>query len=572
MKKKFIAVILIFSVFLTLVGKSYGFVRDDFEDRDSGWKIRILDRTQIKWGELTEKSDEMLDKLKEYFPNLTDNVLRNETVIETQIKIMKYNESEYRVYIGDNPTNITKYSNGVTEDMDPNATSIFDISDLKSIFGLNESVQESDLTDGYTWRVNIIAKVYKEDNDGSAAVKIKALYAGSDIDKVYDVDIDDTSWKEDNMNIIEGGVELLDFIKTAKKWLGTNPLGALAAAVAHLPRTFGDICQYWANIIQTLPDGNAGHFSVTYKYEEITTGDDKEYNKYTNVGGNNDETSTIKTINIKKDENGNGIDDFKKETPIPYVIVDFYTIGTGNVDYFDINFLTGNKSTKYGKDENGNKVEVKRHSSNSIWMRFRNIVAALVKLGIYGTASILLVGLIWSGINIVRHTFDNPEAQADSKKVIEKLANAVFTLIGSILVMAVCIYANEGVLKFIGESDTYELPIRVNVEDVYSFSTTHAGYARYMSTTSDPDEALQIIGSACEYMVLAAANFAIAIIGIIRVLCVWVLSVVGPIMSIRYVFGKQKQIDLRIWAAAYAFAVLLQIPIAFIGSVAVNIA
>lgn len=572
MKKKFIAVILIFSVFLALVSKSYGFVRDDFEDRDSGCKIRILDKTQIKWGELTEKSDEMLDKLKEYFPNLTDNVLRNETVIETQIKIMKYNENNYKVYIGDNPTNVTKYSNGVTEDMDPNAKSIFNISELKSIFGLNESVQEADLTDGYTWRVNIIAKVYKEDLDGSAAVKIKALYAGSDIDKVYDVDIDDTSWKEDNMNIIEGGVELLDFIKTAKKWIGTNPLGALAAAVAHLPRTFGDICQYWANIIQTLPDGNAGHFGVTYKYEEITTGDDKEYNKYTNVGGNNDETSTIKTINIKKDENGNGIDDFKKHTPISYAIVDLYTVGIGNIDFFDINFLTGNKSVKYEKDLDGNKIEVARHSSNSIWMKFRNIVAALVRLGIYAAASILLVGLIWNGINIVRHTFDNPEAQVESKKIIGKLANAVFALVGTIVVMAICIYANESVLKFIGQSDTYELPIRVNVENVYSFSTTFTGYARYMSITSDPDQGLQIIGSAFEYMVFALADLVVAIIGIGRILVIWVLSVWGPITSIRYVFEKQNQLSLRRWAVIYASAVLIQIPIALIGRVGIYIA
>ena len=205
-------------------------------------------------------------------------------------------------------------------------------------------------------------------------------------------------------------------------------------------------------------------------------------------------------------------------------------------------------------------------------MRLRNIVAALVKLGIYGTASILLVSLIWSGINIVRHTFDNPEAQADSKKVIEKLANAVFALIGTILVMAICIYANEGVLKFIGESDTYELPIRVNVDGVYSFSTTFAGYARYMSTTSDPDEGLQIIGSAFEYMVLAFANLFIAIIGIARVLCVWILSIVGPIMSVKYVFGKQNQMDLRIWVTAYAVAVLIQIPIALVGSVAIYIA
>ena len=205
--------------------------------------------------------------------------------------------------------------------------------------------------------------------------------------------------------------------ETAKRWIRKNPLGAIAAFFAHLPRTLGDIFQYWANIVQTLPDGNAGHFGVTYKYEKLVTGDDKEYNKYINAGENNEETSAIKTINVQKDKNGNGIDDFKKHTPISYAIVDLYTVGIGNIDFFDINFLTGNKSVKYEKDLDGNKIEVARHSSNSIWMKFRNIVAALVRLGIYAAASILLVGLIWNGINIVRHTFDNPEAQVESNQL-----------------------------------------------------------------------------------------------------------------------------------------------------------
>ena len=572
MKKKIIVVVLIFLIFFAWKNQSYGFVKDDFDDTISEYYIDLVEPRQRVIYNAYELYDDIRAQLKTNFTNFDESYLKNEMVIETFIRIKQASNNKYEVYIG-NCSKKVYYKKAFSSYFLWGGKDTFSINDLKSIFGLNQNITKVD--DGQTWNVNIIAKTctyYVGRSTKYCSVILKAIYAGEDINKIYEIKIDDSSYEEENTNKIDDAVEIFNFVKTAGKWLGKNPLGAIAALFAHLPRIAGDIFQYWANIIQTLPDGNAGHFGVTYKYDELVTGDAKEYNKYINAGGKNEETSAIKTVNVKKDENGNGTDDFGRKTPISYAIVDFYTVGTGNVDYFDINFLTGNKSTKYEKDENGNKTEVARHSSNSIWMRFRDIVAALVKLGIYGTASILLVSLIWSGINIVRHTFDNPEAQAESKKVIEKLANAVFALIGTILVMAICIYANEGVLKFIGESDTYELPIRVNVEGVYSFSTTFAGYARYMSTTSDPDEGLQIIGSAFEYMVLAFANLFIAIIGIARVLCVWILSIVGPIMSVKYVFGKQKQMDLRIWAAAYAVAVLIQIPIALVGRVAIYIA
>lgn len=565
MKKKIIVVVLIFCVFFACGSKAYGFVSKEFLNG-----VNIVDPGKYK----IENTADIVKELKDI--NLFDGNgiwdLTKEMKVHTYIKIIeKTKNNKYKIQFGESGYAIRYGNSGILSLFTINKVGGINqehsINTLKEDFGLNEKCSDDDLYEGYTWNANIIVRAFQE--QAAYNICLKKIYTGEDLNKI-DEEETSSEWAPNGSTDI--GQIVMKATETAKRWIRKNPLGAIAAFFAHLPRTLGDIFQYWANIVQTLPDGNAGHFGVTYKYEKLVTGDDKEYNKYINAGENNEETSAIKTINVQKDKNGNGIDDFKKHTPISYAIVDLYTVGIGNIDFFDINFLTGNKSVKYEKDLDGNKIEVARHSSNSIWMKFRNVVAALVRLGIYAAASILLVGLIWNGINIVRHTFDNPEAQVESKKIIGKLANAVFALVGTIVVMAICIYANESVLKFIGQSDTYELPIRVNVENVYSFSTTFTGYARYMSITSDPDQGLQIIGSAFEYMVFALADLVVAIIGIGRILVIWVLSVWGPITSIRYVFEKQNQLSLRRWAVIYASAVLIQIPIALIGRVGIYIA
>lgn len=572
MRKKLIVIALIFCAFLALGSKSYGFVKDDFDDTITDEYINLVEPRQRVIYNAYELYSDIKSQLRENFVNFNESRLKNEMIIETSIKVKDVGNNKYEVYIGNCPKRVRYHKTFTSFSFGGKNT--FDIDDLKKIFGLNENV--TNIQDGYTWDANIIAKTctyYVGRSTEYCSVILKAIYAGEDINKVYDAKIDDGSYEEENTNRVDDAVELLDFIKTAKKWLGKNPGGAIAAFIANLPRAIGDILQYWANIVQTLEDGNADHMGVTYKYDEITNGDDKEYNKYIKAGGSNDATSAIKTVTVKVDKNGNGTDDFKKTTPIPYTIVDVYTIGVGNVDFFDINFLTGNKSKKYETDENGEKTEVARHSKNSIWMNIRNIVSAIVKLGIYFAAAILLISLIWNGISIVRHTFDNPQAKAESQKIIEKLAMAVFALVGTIVVMSICIYADQEVIKMIvdADTDTYELPIRVNVENTFSFSTTFAGYARFMSMTSDPDEGLQILSSAAIYMVFALANWLLAIIGVVRILAAWLLSILGPIMSIRFVFGKQSEISLRYWAAAYAVVVLIQIPMAFLGKLAISI-
>ena len=558
MKKKIFVIVLIFCIFLALGGRSYGFVKE------SGYNIKLVERSYAILGEKNEAYDEILSQLKNSFENFNDSYLRNEMIIETYIVIKQpdKDKKKFEVYFGESPKKVTN-----------NGKSSFKIDDLKNMFGLVKNEKEENLYDGYKWNVNIIAKMQTGKTSGRDIynVKLKALYAGEDINEVYDADVDDGNFEEKNKSVVDDGFELYDMIKSAQKWI-TNAGGGLVGLISAFFRTVGDISQYWANIVQTVADGNAMHMGVTYDYKDLKKDENEKYNRYIKVGDADDETAAIKTIELEKDENENGVDDFKKSTEIPYTIVDFYTIGMGNIDYFDINFLTGNKSTVYEIDENGEKVESARHSEKSIWMRFRNFVAAMVRLGIYATAVMLLTSLIWNGIKIVRHTLDNPQEQADSKQAIGRLANALFALIGTILVIALSIFANEGLLKLIGKEDTYELPIRVNVEDTYSFSTTLAGYTRYMSTTSDEDKVLQMFVNAVLYMVFALLNLIVSLFGIARVILVWILSIKGPIMSIRYIWGKQDEIGLRKWAKLYVIIVFIQIPIAFFGRLAIDIA
>lgn len=130
------------------------------------------------------------------------------------------------------------------------------------------------------------------------------------------------------------------------------------------------------------------------------------------------------------------------------------------MDFLDINFLSGNKSKK--ADGKG-----LRHSQSSIWNNFSDFAGAIIRISIYIASAILLMSLIWYGINIVRHTLDNPRGRADAIVGLARLRNALGILIGTILFMAVCIFGSKAFCDAIKSEDSYELPIRVNVEDTY---------------------------------------------------------------------------------------------------------
>ena len=249
---------------------------------------------------------------------------------------------------------------------------------------------------------------------------------------------------------------------------------------------------------------------------------------------------------------------------IPLIIGDLYGIAVDHIDFLDINFLTGNSTEKI--DGTG-----LRHAKKSIWTNFRDFAAAIIRISIYFASAILIISLIWYGINIVRHTFDNPRARADSRTGLERLSHALGILIGTILFMSICIFGSQAFSNGIKKENSYELPIRVDVEDTYSFSTTPTGYIRYMSLITDLEEPLQKFAYTSTYIILAIFNLLAVIIMSVRMFLLWILSILGPIISVFYVFGRQGPMSFRTWIRLYAIFSLIQVAITIVNTLILNI-
>lgn len=239
-------------------------------------------------------------------------------------------------------------------------------------------------------------------------------------------------------------------------------------------------------------------------------------------------------------------------------------IAADHIDFLDVNFLSGGKTKK--ADGNG-----LRHAKKSIWRNFSDFAGGIIRISIYMASAILLMALIWYGINIVRHTFDNPRGKADAMTGLIRLRNALGILIGTILFMAICIFGSRFLCDKITGKKSYELPIRVNVEDTYSFSTTPTGYLRYMSLTTDLEEGIQKLIYTLAYIVLAIANLVLLVIMIARMFILWGLSIIGPIMSVFYVFGRRWPMDFRTWMGLYIGLSMVQVFVTLLCVLAINV-
>ena len=237
------------------------------------------------------------------------------------------------------------------------------------------------------------------------------------------------------------------------------------------------------------------------------------------------------------------------------MVGDLYNIAVGHLDFLDADFLTGSTSTR----PDGSL----KHEEGSAWITLRDFAATIIHICIYMASAFLIISLIWFGIKILKTSLDNPKARAEYKEGLERFEKSLLMLIGSIVIMALCIFGTKAFYSSI-EDDNYELPIRVNVEDTYSFSTTAAGYLRYMSLTDDVNEWLQKAVCTMTYLLLAIVNLAAVIIMMVRVLVLWILSMAGPIIAAMNVFKKENTMGFGTWAELYVAVSLIQVVIAFI--------
>ena len=326
------------------------------------------------------------------------------------------------------------------------------------------------------------------------------------------------------------GFKIIDDLKK-------NFFGTLISLALDVPRTiYGDFPQFVGNMIQTSTDHTFFNWQYMYSRKELEKDGNENVNKYVQIGDSEEGGGEDwqKVIDIKKEDDNDSR--FDEDTEIPVVAADLYNVASGKISFLDVNFLTGNQY----------------HDDGSPWMILRNFAAGLIHIALYISGAILVVTLILYGIQIVRHSYDNPEEEAEYKKKLEDFVKSVAILIGSIVIMGLCIFGSNALLWNGDNNSDTELPIRVNVEPAgYSFSTTATGYARYMASNENVDEWVQKLLYTIEYIVLVHINLFVVILMLIRMFVLWGLSIIGPITAALNALGVESRMSFKTWVISY---------------------
>lgn len=293
-----------------------------------------------------------------------------------------------------------------------------------------------------------------------------------------------------------------------------------------LKSIFGDLPQYIINLLETVPSGTWKDFKITYTYDELAAdGEEGNKNKYTLVS--KEAKSATYSVPLSAEEM-----QFTDKTEIPVIPVDLYTLANGNVHILDTNVLINSKDRS----------------------PITRIITVFIHLAIYISAAILIIMLIWHGINIVRTTI-NPKEKAEHKNKLYQLGKAITLLVGSVVIMALCIYSVKAVFKGIKTQTTDELPVRVNVEGEvnYSFSTNGTGFVRYMSEMENTDNLMSKILWTAGYIILVWFNAFAAFVMIVRFIALMYLSIIGPLFSVLSMLERKKVLtySFKSWAFHY---------------------
>ena len=525
MKWKFSKVFIIIFITAVMIGNG-----NSLGVKITGLDVEILSRR-------TTLSEDHDDAVEEITPEVLEilqkmgyegNSLNDEMKIETTITVMEeygnyYIKFEKRGQNGGDEENAYELSDGLSE------------TDLKNIYGY----PDENIVVGTSWDAILIIKsdVQYSSKEYDWYGILEEVYTGDDMDEGIDRTTSDEGIKKYTYEDIASDSD--DLESDLKK----DILGTVATYIARGICWLFDWVQWLANSIQ-YDEAN----DVMYTFKELQN--DETKNQYTNVA-EGEEGKSIVTKKIKNNENKDDELDFDKNVKIPVMVGDLYNIAVDHIDFFDFNFLTGQKAKK--------RDGTLRHTSGSAWLTIRDIVTTLIRIGIYVASSILIIALIVFGIKTTKGSIDDPKKKAESKKALEKLSKSLMMLISSILIMAICIFATQGLYESIVNEDSYELPVRVRVQDTYSFSTTYGGYLRYLASNEDVSSNYgRTLLCAFIYMFIAVGNLVFVVVMIARTMVMWGLSIWGPFLSVQYVFGQNVMGKYRKWAGEYVFLAAIQ--------------
>lgn len=558
MKKKiYIVFCILFIVFLLFTPYVYGFHKSGLNEQ-----VIVTQRG-------TTRTDAK-NKLKQHFGY--DGEINTQMKITTKIRVEKQ-LTNYMVYIGNE---IDEWTPKLVEgNLFGNVSKGY----LEKNFGYKDEYGEE------PWDVTLIVvnpydKAIHSGDSIEFGFHIKEVYSGEDgLKEAEDVTVNseiaplallDTQEKfgyDDTP-----GARIGKALEGLGELFEENPLGALCSLLLDFFRVIGDGIQIIINLFQTATLNRASEFRLAYTYDELV----EDYNngkKYqdSNVkeeekkdldasSGTRDAYTDVSRYGTGYEENWqkgpiiiNGNDyRYTMETEIPVIPIDIYTMATGKVDMFDVNFLEGN-------DDSPIKV-------------LKNFVAAVIHVVLYISAAVLLITLIWHGINIIKGSFGNPQAQVEHKEGLKRFAISLIMLVGSVVIIALGIYAGD---MFIGDfkSNTDELPIRVYVnmaeegskEPVgYSFSTNITGFVRYKAQSGNINNCGEKAAYVFSYLALVLVNAVGALGMFFRMLMMLILAIVGPIIAALYALHMEDKISFKYttWINLYVVLSCVQVILA----------
>lgn len=349
-----------------------------------------------------------------------------------------------------------------------------------------------------------------------------------------------------------------DRIDEFPKLLGENIAGTIISFTMHGIRWFfGGALQTGANAV-TLSNTKVDYSFKTL--ESQSEDDGLGENKYVNVGEYEKDKksySSQKVINVlnenKKSKEVNEDTRFTSKTAIPVVYADVYNMTFGKIPLLDCNFLTIDK------------IHEEESLGNLVWLKLRGFASGIVHIVIYISAAFILIVLIIRAIQLVRNSIDNPQNRRAQIEGLHKFVISVVMLISTILIMTLCMMLVKNILNKIQPEETVELPIRVNVEEAgYSFSTNFTGYLRYMSGIRGVNKFIQKSVYTIFYIIVAAVNLIVAGTMLIRMIAMWFLAILGPIIVALYAINIEWPMSYTTWIKSYASLAFVQVIMAII--------
>lgn len=216
---------------------------------------------------------------------------------------------------------------------------------------------------------------------------------------------------------------------------------------------------------------------------------------------------------------------FTEETEIPTIPLDMYNIIYGKINFLDVNFFN---------------VDTSKHQEGTKWMFLRKVFSGALHIMIYLSTAFLIVVLIINGIMIVKGTII-PEKKKEQIDGLKRFVLALIMLVGSVIIMNLCIYGINFFTSFFGDETGGDAFIRVNVagDTNYSFSANLTEFARFMTqinTVKKLNEKLMYIAI---YAFLVFANIVTLLIMLVRSAMIIILSAQGPIVATAYSIDKK---------------------------------